>query len=98
MTPEHELNTPPIEVMGKARVVDLGGSEAAYLFRLNHLSDTHWQALFTESLRGVRAEIQGAQLEIRCTAADLEGSYSVVKQSIASANEGYARLRSERVD
>ena len=92
------LNTPPIEVMGKARVVDLAGSDAAYLFRLNHLSDTYWEALFTKSLRGVRAQIQGAQLEILCTPEALERSYNAVKQAIENANEGYARLRSELLE
>ena len=87
------LTTPPIEIMGKNGLVELPGGEVAFLFRLNHFSDSTWEDLCSAELKGVKAEIQGAQLELRCAAADLGRNYTAAKAALERANRGYAKLR-----
>ena len=55
---------------------------------------------FTSRLDGLSAEIQGAQLEIRCNPAELERSYAKAKELLARTNRNYVELKaqlSERV-
>lgn len=89
------LTTPPIEIMGKNGLVELPGGEIAFLFRLNHCSDSTWESLCSAELKGVNAEIQGAQLELRCAAADLGRNYTAAKAALERANRGYAKLRAD---
>ena len=99
--PETEyLDTPPIRVAAKDKLVELAGGEVSYMFALNHRADSIWTELFTSHLDGLSAEIQGAQLEIRCNPAELERSYAKAKELLARTNRNYVELKaqlSERV-
>ena len=99
--PEMEyLDTPPIRITSKDKLVELARGEVSYMFALSHRADSIWTELFASHKDGLAAEIQGAQLEIRCNPAELERSYGTAKELVARTNRNYAELKaqlSERV-
>jgi hypothetical protein len=95
LPPAPILDAPPIAIVAKAGIVDVPGADVAFLFQLNHPGDDVWTQQFQAQLHGVKAEIQGSQLELRCPPEDLQSEYAAVTSAIGRVNESYSRLQAE---
>jgi hypothetical protein len=92
--PETEyLATAPVVVEAKTLLVELPAGEVSYMFALNQGPDATWIELLTAHLEGLPAEIQGAQLEIRCAPEELERCYARAKELLARTNRDYAEYK-----
>ena len=89
------LTTPALAIIAKWQFVELEGGEVSYMFALNELADASWIDLFNSHLGDLRAQIQGAQIEIRCKPMDLEPSYAKAKALIATTNRNYADFKTQ---
>lgn len=94
------LDTPPLRITTKDKLVELASGDVSYMFALNHGADATWIELFATHLGGLSAEIQGSQVDIRCAPAELERAFVKVKEALARTNRNYAEVKaqlSERV-
>ena len=89
------LATPPIAIVAKWQLVQLAGGEVSYMFALNDRADLTWIDLFTTHLDDLHAEIQGAQIEIRCKPTDLENMYAKAKALVALTNRNYSEYKAQ---
>lgn len=92
--PETEyLATGPVIVEAKTQLVELPTGDVSYMFALNQGPDATWTDFFTAHLEGLPAEIQGAQLEIRCAPEELERCYARAKELLARTSRDYAEFK-----
>ena len=89
------LTTPPIAIVAKWQMVEIAGGEVSYMFALNDRADLTWIDLFSTHLDDLRAEIQGAQIEIRCKPTDLENKYAKAKALVAFTNRNYNEYKAQ---
>ena len=97
--PETEhLVTGAVAVQAKAQLVELAGDDVSYQFALNEAPDAAWSELFAANRDGLVAEIQGAQLELRCEPEELERSYAKAKDLLARTNRDYAGAKARIIE
>jgi hypothetical protein len=93
--PTPYLTMPPVRIAGKNNFVELGAGLVAYMFALSHGADAAWTEIVAANASGLVAEIQGAQVELRCAPAELEAGVAKLKEVLALTNRKYAEAKEQ---
>lgn len=92
------LATVPVMVDAKTSLVELPGGDVSYMFALNEGPDATWIELFAAHRDDLAADIQGAQLDLRCAPEELERSYARVKALLQRINRDYIERKSGLIE
>ena len=86
-----------LQVTKKLAIKERDQHQCEFGFELSSAADPVWIQMFVEDLGKIPVEFQGDRMLLTCLPADLEQSYSKIKNSMTKTNVRYEKERQELV-
>jgi hypothetical protein len=91
------MSVSQLQVAKKLAVKERDQHQCEFGFELSSPADPVWIEMFMEDLGAISVAFQGDRMLLTCLPADLEKTYSQIKDSMTKTNVQYAKERQELV-